>query len=150
MAPIAGASGGSPNGGGFTPPPGGFGSSSGGGGFTPPAGGRGAPGAPHGYPLAGQGGYFGPALADAATTPGAPYGIEPLTGLPYSDKQKLVGGLLQVFLPGVGRLYLGHIGIGVAQLVTWFFCVGFIWGVIDGVLILAGKVTDPQGRPLRD
>lgn len=25
-----------------------------------------------------------------------------------------------------------------------------IWGVIDAVLILTGKVNDPQGFPLRD
>lgn len=27
----------------------------------------------------------------------APYGIDPLTGVPYSDKSKLVAGLLQIF-----------------------------------------------------
>jgi TM2 domain-containing membrane protein YozV len=73
-----------------------------------------------------------------------------VTGLPYSDKQKLVAGLLQLVLPGVGRLYAGHTGIGIAQLVSLLFCVGAVWGFIDAILILAGKVRDGEGRPLRD
>jgi DUF1707 SHOCT-like domain/TM2 domain len=83
--------------------------------------------------------------------PQAPYGREPRTGQPYSDRSKLLAGLLQLFLPfGVGRLYSGHIGIGVAQLVlTVFFGVGVIWAFIDGIVILAGRPTDPRGRPLR-
>jgi hypothetical protein len=28
--------------------------------------------------------------------------------------------------------------------------VGAIWCVIDGVMMLTGKVTDAQGRPLRE
>ena len=52
----------------------------------------------------------------------APYGIDPLTGVPYSDKSKLVAGLLQIFLGGlgIGRFYLGNVGMAIAQiLVTW-------------------------------
>jgi hypothetical protein len=30
-----------------------------------------------------------------------------------------------------------------------FFGVGVIWSFIDGIVILAGRPTDPQGRPLR-
>ena len=83
--------------------------------------------------------------------PQAPYGRDPRTGQPYSDRSKVLAGLLQLFLPfGVGRLYSGHIGIGVAQLVlTVFFGVGIIWAFIDGIVILAGRPTDPRGRPLR-
>jgi TM2 domain-containing membrane protein YozV len=53
---------------------------------------------------------------------------------------------------GIGRLYMGDIGIGVAQLlVGWLTCgVGLIWSIVDGVLILVDKVPDPQGRRLRD
>jgi TM2 domain-containing membrane protein YozV len=88
--------------------------------------------------------------------PAAPYGRHPVTGQPYSDKSKMVAGLLQmvslVGIGGIGRLYMGDIGIGVAQLlVGWLTCgIGLIWSIVDGVLILVDKVPDPQGRPMRD
>ena len=46
----------------------------------------------------------------------APFGVDPLTGLPYSDKSKLVAGLLQIFLGGlgIGRFYLGNVGMAIA------------------------------------
>jgi TM2 domain-containing membrane protein YozV len=83
----------------------------------------------------------------------APYGIEPTTGRPYSDKQKLVAGLLQLFLGwvGAGRFYTGHTGLAIAQIaVTWLTCgAGGLWPFIDGIMMLTGSVTDVQGRPLR-
>jgi TM2 domain-containing membrane protein YozV len=84
-------------------------------------------------------------------SPHAPYGIDPITGMPFSDKSKMVAGLLQIFLGsfGVGRFYTGHIGLAVAQLLlSWLTC--GIWPLVDGIMILMGKVTDAQGRPLRD
>jgi TM2 domain-containing membrane protein YozV len=84
----------------------------------------------------------------------APYGIEPVSGLPYSDKSKVVAGLLNILLLGVGfggigRLYLGHIGLGIAQLfLGWATC--GIWPLVDGIMMLMGKVNDAQGRPLRE
>jgi TM2 domain-containing membrane protein YozV len=80
----------------------------------------------------------------------APFGIEPMTGLPYSDKSRVVAGLLQIFLGtfGVGRFYTGHTGIAVLQLLfSWLSC--GIWPLIDGIMMLTGRVTDSQGRPLR-
>ncbi|MDV8024156.1 TM2 domain-containing protein [Rhodococcus sp. IEGM 1330] len=114
-------------------------------------------GVPPGYP-------GGPAFG---VGPDAPYGRDPVTGVPLSDKSKIVGGLLQLFLGwlGVGRFYLGSTGIGIAQLLLFFFgflltaafglgvilLLGlFVWHVVDGVLILVGNVTDAQGRKLRD
>jgi TM2 domain-containing membrane protein YozV len=89
--------------------------------------------------------------------PGAPYGRHPLTGEPLSDKSKVVGGLLQLLgllgIVGIGRIYLGYTGLGVAQLVVGLVTCGIgavIWGIVDAVLILTDKVRDPQGRPLRD
>ena len=75
-----------------------------------------------------------------------------MTGQPLSDKSKMVAGLLQILVPiGIGRFYTGHIGLGIAQLLTSIFCgVGVIWCVIDGVMMLTGKVPDAQGRALRD
>jgi TM2 domain-containing membrane protein YozV len=86
--------------------------------------------------------------------PHAPYGIDPVTGMPFSDKSKMIAGLLQIFLGsfGVGRFYTGHIGLAIAQIaVTWITCgMGAIWPLVDGIMMLMGKVPDSQGRPLRD
>jgi TM2 domain-containing membrane protein YozV len=83
----------------------------------------------------------------------APFGVDPISGLPYSDKSKLVAGLLQIFLGsfGIGRFYLGNVGMAIAQiLVTWFtFGLGGLWPLIDGIVLLAGNPRDRAGRPLR-
>jgi hypothetical protein len=102
------------------------------GGFVPPP----VYGAP-GYPPPG----YGP------PQPGAPWGVDQY-GRPYSDKSKVVAGVLQILLGGfgAGRWYTGHYGIAVAQLLT---CGGLgVWALIDGILMLVGNVTDAQGRPL--
>ena len=100
-----------------------------------------------------QGGYPPGAYYD----PAAPYGRHPMTGEPYSDKSKVVAGLLQLIglfgFVGFGRIYLGDIGLGIAQLVVGLvtcFIGAWIWGIIDAILILTDKVRDPEGRPLRD
>jgi hypothetical protein len=100
-------------------------------------------------------------------------GFDPMTGQMYSDKSKVAAGLLQ-FLPGfllglggIGRLYAGHTSLGTVQVVVsvfgWisFWC-GFLlffpflifvgtwlWAVVDGIIMLAGRTTDGQGRLLR-
>lgn len=96
-----------------------------------------------------QAGYPQPGVPGAQ--PGAPYGIHPGTGLPYSDKSKLVAGLLNIFVAGVGRMYIGQVGLGVAQLlVTIFTCgIGALWPLIDGIIILTSDSKDAQGRILR-
>lgn len=135
------------------PPPGGYGGPPPGGYGAPPPGGYGAP-PPGGYgpPPPGQAGMMGP--MGGPMQPGAPFGIDPVTGMPFSDKSKMVAGLLQIFLGsfGVGRFYTGHTGLAIAQIaVSWLTCgIGAIWPLIDGVMMLTGKVTDAQGRPLRD
>ncbi|WP_133912796.1 TM2 domain-containing protein [Streptomyces sp. NBC_00582] len=82
-------------------------------------------------------------------TPEAPYGVDPL-GRPYSDKSKIVAGVLQLFLGtlGIGRFYVGSVGVGIAQLLT---CGGLgFWALIDGILFLTSNDrTDSQGRVLR-
>ena len=98
-------------------------------------------------------GQYPPAYMD----PAAPYGRHPLTGEPLSDKSKIVAGLLQLIglfgLVGIGRIYLGYTGLGVAQLVVGLITCGIgavVWGIIDAVLIFTDKVRDPEGRPLRE
>jgi TM2 domain-containing membrane protein YozV len=123
-------------------------------GYPPPAGGYGAPSGGYGNPPQGFGAPPGYSPMVSGASPEAPYGIDPITGLPFSDKQKIVAGLLQIFFGcfGVGRFYIGHTGMGIAQIaVSFLTCgVGTIWPFIDGILMLTGKVTDAQGRPLRD
>src|SRR4051794_4331550 len=94
---------------------------------------------PPAYPVPGQQAY-------------APYGIHPGTGLPYSDKSKIVAGLLQILLPvGIGRFYIGDSKTGGWQLaVTLLTCgVGSLWPFIDGIVILVSDSRDAQGRILR-
>ncbi len=87
----------------------------------------------------------------------APFGIEPTTGRPYSEKSKIVAGLLQIFLGGfgVGRFYKGDVGVGLAQLIlnltVGWFTLGatLLWPLIDGIIMMAGNPTDREGRPLR-
>jgi TM2 domain-containing membrane protein YozV/ribosomal protein L40E len=103
-----------------------------------------APGPPPaGYPGAVPGGY-----------PGAP---------PNPLKSKLVAGLLGIFVGcfGIHRFYLGYNTIGVIQVlvtvvggiitcgVGWL--AGWIWGLVEGILILTGSINrDAQGRPLAE
>ena len=109
------------------------------------------PGYPPQYPP--PAGQYPPAYMD----PAAPYGRHPLTGEPLSEKSKVVAGLLQLLgllgLVGIGRIYLGYTGLGIAQLLVGLITCGIgavIWGIIDAVLLLTDKVRDPEGRPLRD
>ncbi|MEW2130396.1 TM2 domain-containing protein [Streptomyces sp. NPDC005435] len=82
-------------------------------------------------------------------TPDAPYGFDP-QGRPYSDKSKIVAGILQIFLGtlGIGRFYVGNVGLGIAQLLT---CGGLgLWALIDGIIFLVSDDrTDSKGRVLR-
>ncbi|MFD1535357.1 DUF1707 domain-containing protein [Pseudonocardia aurantiaca] len=80
----------------------------------------------------------------------APYGREPETGLPYSQRHKVIAGVLQLVFPfGVGRFYTGHVGIGLAQLLLSPIGIGVVWAFIDGILMLVGRSVDRAGRPLR-
>ena len=73
-----------------------------------------------------------------------------------NQKSRLTAGLLQLFIGsfGIGRFYLGYTGIGIAQIaVSAVTCGigGFIWGLIDGILILNGKIeTDAKGIVLKN
>jgi TM2 domain-containing membrane protein YozV len=117
------------------------------------------PGMPGAYPQ--QPGFQQPGMPPGMygampgmMVPGAPFGVDPMTGIPFSDKSKVIGGLLQIFFGafGAGRFYTGHTGIAIAQIaVSWFTCgIGTLWPIIDGIMMFAGKVTDSDGRPLRD
>lgn len=86
-----------------------------------------------------------------------------LPGPQTPAKSRLVAGLLGIFLGylGVHNFYLGRIGLAVGQLIgfivitiiscgTLWFVVP-TWGIIEGILILAGKINkDGKGIPLKD
>lgn len=58
--------------------------------------------------------------------------------------------LLSLFVGylGIDRFYLGKIGTGVLKLVT-FGGLG-LWAVVDLLIVLLGRQTDAQGRPLAE
>lgn len=111
--------------------------------------------AQHGGPQARR-----PQTPQADQRPSPP--MEPVhedAGRPLSDKSKTVAGLLQIFVGafGVGRFYTGHTRTALAQLVVTLLFLGIgllgiggvIWGLVDGIIILAKGGTDAQGRVLR-
>lgn len=110
-----------------------------------------------------------PTVSHASTTaiPGQPFGGTgfsaghsqyPIQGHHYapaiwSDRSRVAAGILNIVLPGVGRMYLGFAAIGVLQLIVTICTggIGWIWPLIDGALILSGNYKyDGYGRHLRD
>ncbi|MFC2173826.1 TM2 domain-containing protein [Acidobacteriota bacterium] len=81
---------------------------------------------------------------------------------PEDAKSMLAAGLLGIFLGcfGVHRFYLGYNGIGLTQLLLFIFGIltcgvtslaSWIWGLIDGILILTGTIDrDARGEPLKE
>jgi TM2 domain-containing membrane protein YozV len=93
------------------------------------------PGRSYGAPLPAQGGYRMP------------------VNLQKSDKSRTVSGILQLIVPGIGRIYLGYAALGVLQFVFAFATCGIlhVWSIIDGILLLSGQVRiDGYGRALED
>lgn len=78
------------------------------------------------------------------------------------EKSKLVSGLLGIFLGvfGIHNFYLGYIPKAIIQVLlgtvgSLFFyvgpCISVIWGFVEGILILTGKINvDGKGNPLQD
>jgi TM2 domain-containing membrane protein YozV len=69
---------------------------------------------------------------------------------PQGDQNRwLITLLLCWFLGtfGVHRFYTGHIGIGVAQVLTLGGC--GIWALIDLIIILTGNFKDAEGNPIK-
>lgn len=90
----------------------------------------------------------------SAAPPGTPVAGHQLV----SSKNKIVAGLLGIFLGsfGIHRFYLGFNGIGLIQLLltvgSCFYLspVVGIWGLVEGILCFTGTLTDADGLPLRD
>jgi TM2 domain-containing membrane protein YozV len=106
-------------------------------------------------PTPGYAGYTAPGVPVGAygVSSQAPYGLDPRTGIPYSDKSKIVAGLLQILLPfGIGRYYIGDNKIGIWQTVATVLTCGLahIWVLIDGILMLVhDDAKDAHGYILR-
>ena len=80
----------------------------------------------------------------------APMHYPTLGGL-QSDRSRTAAGVLQLVLPGVGRMYMGYLAYGVLQMITALCGVGFLWSFIDGIVILSGGVKfDGYGRRLNE
>ena len=109
---------------------------------------------------AGNGSAFCPSCGNQ-TVPGAAVcthcgvalgAAAPATG---EQKSKMTAGLLGIFLGGLGihNFYLGYTGKAIGQIALTFcgFGAGSIWGLIEGILILTGKIDkDAKGVPLKD
>jgi TM2 domain-containing membrane protein YozV len=81
------------------------------------------------------------------------YSHTPLYGTLRSDKSRTAAGILNMLIPGVGRMYLGYAAYGTLQLALTIFTCGtlWLWSFIDGIIILSGGVRlDGYGRTLAD
>lgn len=72
-----------------------------------------------------------------------------------NQKSKMAAGLLGIFLGawGVHQFYLGDTKKGIIRIVVSLVTcgIGGIWGFIEGIMILCGKITtDAQGNPLTE
>jgi hypothetical protein len=94
----------------------------------------------------------GPQLPPAAAAPPLAAAFVPVThdasGRPVSDRSRLAAALLCFFVGwlGVHRFYVGKVGTGIAQVLT-FGGLG-IWTLVDLILILVGTFRDKQDRVL--
>lgn len=126
------------------------------------------PGYPQQYPHPVNSSYPYPGYPSPGygADPQAPFGRDPATGMPLSDKSAVTAGLLQLFLGvfGIGRFYIDSTQIAVLQLclglfgfVTTLFCFfGFpvllgvgVWALVDAIMMFTGSVKDNYGRKLR-
>lgn len=77
--------------------------------------------------------------------------IEKINQPKRSDKSRIVTGLLNIGLPGIGRFYAGYNDIGKKQLLTSLIFVGFVWSIVDGINIIMTKdFPDGEGNPMYD
>jgi hypothetical protein len=70
-----------------------------------------------------------------------------------SPCSRTTAGVLQMVLPGIGRMYLGYLALGLLQFVCAICTCGLLypWSLVDGILILTRHVSlDGYGRALKD
>jgi len=113
-----------------------------------------------GWWLASDGLWYAPETAPTLPPSSLPYSHpQQHHPSPYAAgpaKSKVAAGVLGIFLGvlGVHRFYLGYTGLGLTMLLLSVLSFGllapfiFIWGVIEGIVILSGGIADKRGRPL--
>ncbi len=62
------------------------------------------------------------------------------------QKDWTIALILAILLPGVDRIYLGYVGLGILKLLTGGGCL--IWWIYDIVMIAQNKLNDANGQPL--
>ena len=74
----------------------------------------------------------------------------PVTASVNNQRDYLVASILTIFLGwlGVDRFYLGYIGTGIVNLLT-FGGLG-IWALYDQIMIITDSKKDADGQPLKD
>lgn len=90
---------------------------------------------------------FAPQAAGVPGQVGVPVTVD-ANGQPVSPSSRLAATLLCFFLGvfGVHRFYVGKVGTGILQLVT-FGGLG-IWALIDLIIVIVGSFRDKQDRLL--
>jgi hypothetical protein len=97
--------------------------------------------------------------APAAVAPAAAPSPTPVLGIPVAEeavspKSRLIVTLLAALpfamfgVGGIHRFYLGKIGTGVVQLVTFGGLI--VWQFIDFIMAVSGNMKDKEGRVIRD
>ncbi len=62
------------------------------------------------------------------------------------QKDWTIALLLAILLPGIDRIYLGYVGLGILKLITGGGCA--IWWIYDIIMIVQNKMVDAKGQPL--
>lgn len=62
------------------------------------------------------------------------------------QKDWTIALILAILLPGVDRIYLGYVGLGILKLLTGGGCL--IWWIYDIIMIAQNKLNDANGQPL--
>jgi len=74
----------------------------------------------------------------------------------FSRRNRWIAGALAILLGslGVHRFYMGHIGIGLAQILITVLSLGVlapvvgVWAFVEGILCFCGAMHDVDGLPL--